>query len=97
MRADTDIEQIKEKIVPVLREHDVSRSALFGSIVRGEATPESDVDILVEFGKEKSLLDLVGLQFALEDVLHKKVDVITYRSVHRLLKDIIFKEAVPIL
>ena len=97
MRADTDIEQIKEKIVPVLREHDGSRSALFGSIVRGEATPESDVDILVEFGKEKSLLDLVGLQFALEDVLHKKVDVITYRSVHRLLKDIIFKEAVPIL
>ena len=94
---ENNIEQIKEKIVPILKEHDVSRSALFGSVVRGEDTADSDVDILVEFSKEKSLLDLVGLQFALEDVLRKKVDVITYRSVHRLLKDIIFKEAVPIL
>lgn len=91
------IEEMKARAVPILKEHDVVRSAIFGSYARGEETSDSDVDILVEFGKDKSLLDLVGLELALEDVFKKKFDVLTYNSVHRLLKDIIFREAVQIL
>lgn len=88
------VNEIKNKVVPVLRKNDVRKAALFGSFVTGEQTQESDVDILVEFKdtENKTLLDLVGLQLDLEDVLNRKVDVLTYRSIHPLLKEYILKE-----
>ena len=55
------IEEIMEKILPVLKRYDVIRAAIFGSFARGEMKESSDMDILVEFGAEKSLLDLAGL------------------------------------
>jgi len=67
------------------------------SIVRGEMTDESDIDILVEFEGRKSLLDLAGLKLDLEDALERRVDLLTYRSLHPMLKDRILAEQVPIL
>ncbi len=52
------IDQIKERIIPLLKEAGVLRASLFGSYVRGEQTEESDIDILIEFPEGKSLLDL---------------------------------------
>jgi len=75
----------------------VKRAGFFGSIVRGEMTDESDVDLLVEFEKRTSLLDLAGLKIELEDALNRRVDVLTYRSLHPLLKDRILAEQVRIL
>jgi len=92
-----NIEQIKNKIVPVLKEAGVVRSSLFGSVVRGEATEDSDVDVLVDLPRGKTLLDLVGLKLDLKEVLGRDVDVVTYRSVSPLLEDSILKEQVPIL
>lgn len=92
-----NIEQIKNKIVPVLKEAGVVRSSLFGSVVRGEATEDSDVDVLVDLPRGKTLLDLVGLKLDLKEVLGRDVDVVTYRSVSPLLEDNILKEQVPIL
>lgn len=92
-----NINQIKKKILPVLKKNEVSRASLFGSIVRGEATEESDIDLLVEFRGEKSLLDLAGLKIELEELLGKKVDVLTYRSLHPLLRDRILNEQKAIL
>lgn len=60
-------------------------------------TDESDVDLLVEFEKRKSLLDLAGLKIELEDALNRRVDVLTYRSLHPLLKERILAEQVRIL
>ncbi len=71
-----NIEELKEKIVPILKANDVVRSSVFGSFARGEDTPESDVDLLVELEKSQSLLDMVHLKNELEDSLKKKVDVI---------------------
>ncbi len=88
---------IKERLAGVLERNGVKRAALFGSIVRGEATVESDIDLLVEFDGRKSLLDLSGLKLEVEDVLGRKADVITYGSLHPLLRDRILKEQVPIL
>jgi predicted nucleotidyltransferase len=86
------IQDISSKIIPVLKSQGVLRAALFGSVVTGEAKKKSDVDILVDFSERKSLLDLVRLQFILEDKLGRKVDLLTYDSIHPLLKDIILSE-----
>ena len=83
---------IKKQIVPILKRQGVSKAALFGSMVRGEAKKKSDIDILVGFRGKKSLMDLVRLQFLLEYKLGKKVDLLTYDGLHPLLKDIILKE-----
>lgn len=85
-------QNIKKKIVPVLKRQGVTKAALFGSVVRGETKKRSDVDILIKFRGEKSLLDLVRLQFELEKKLGKKVDLLTYDSIHPLLRDIILNE-----
>ena len=92
-----NINEIKRKIIPILLKHGVKRASIFGSYARGEQNEASDVDILVEFGEGKSLLDLVRLKYELEKALGKKVDLLTYNSIHPLLKDRILKEAVDIL
>ena len=57
----------------------------------------SDIDILLEFGAEKSLLDLAGLKIELEESLGREVDVLTYNSLHPLLKERILSEQRVIL
>ena len=80
----------------VLRNHGVRRAALFGSLVRGEATPHSDIDLLVEMSDGQSLLDLVDVKLDLEESLQRKVDVLTYDSISPLLRDQILREQEPI-
>ena len=93
------IKEIKKKAVPILKKAGVRRASIFGSVVRGEATPESDIDMLVELDKEKKmdLIDFVGIKQDLQEALNKKVDLVTFNSVHRLLKDRIMKDRVAIL
>lgn len=69
---------------------------MFGSYVRGEQREDSDVDVLVEFDREVSLLDVSGLQIYLSEQLGVKVDVVLRRSVRKELKDVIFTEAIPV-
>ena len=87
----------RETVLKILQQNGINRAAFFGSIVRGEMTDESDIDILVEFEGRKSLLDLAGLKLDLEDALERRVDLLTYRSLHPMLKDRILAEQVPIL
>ena len=91
-RVETNIAKIKKKAVPIFRKSGVVRSAVFGSVARGEAKKNSDIDFLVEFEGKKTLFDLAGLKITLEDALKKKVDVITYNALHPLLKDYILKD-----
>jgi hypothetical protein len=91
------IMEIKEEIVKILRKHDVKRAALFGSIIRDDFTENSDIDILVEFEGKKSLLDLVRLKYELEEKIKRKIDVITYNSIHPLLKNEILENKQVIL
>lgn len=93
----THTEEIRKKILPVLRRYDVVRVAIFGSFARGENKEGSDIDLLVEFKGEKSLLNLSGLKIALEELLKMKVDVLTYNSLHPLLKERILNEQGVIL
>lgn len=92
-----NLEYIKSQIIPVLKKAGVVRSSIFGSYARGEETKDSDVDILIEFSRGKSLLDLVGLEQDLEQILDKKVDVVTYKSVNPRLKKYIDEDQIQIL
>ena len=92
-----DIEEIRRKAAPVLRRYDVARAAVFGSMARGEGTQDSDIDLLVEFKGRKSLLDLAGLKLELEELLGRQVDVVTYASLHPLLRNRILAEQRAIL
>ncbi len=91
------IEEIKNKILPILKQAGVRRSSLFGSYVRGEEIKSSDIDILVELPKGSSLLDLIGLEIELKKAVGKKVDLLTYNSINPLLKDYIQKDQLRIL
>ncbi len=91
------VEEIKTKILPILKEAGVIRSSLFGSFARGENTQKSDVDILVEIKKNISLLDFVDLKLKLEDILGKKVDLVEYGAIKPFLRDVILSEQIKIL
>jgi predicted nucleotidyltransferase len=93
----SQIDMYKDKILKILKKHEVKRASLFGSIIRGEMSDQSDIDLLIEFEGEKSLLDLAALKIELEDKLQCKVDVLTYNSLHPLLRDRILTEQVEIL
>jgi len=88
---------IKNKIIPILRKYGVIKASLFGSIVRGENTDQSDIDLLVELPETASLLELASLKMDLEERLEKKVNVLTYDSLHPLLKDKILHEQEAVL
>lgn len=92
-----EIDEIKKTLIEVLRKYGVKKAGLFGSLVRGEATEESDIDLLIEFEGRKSLLDLVGLKLELQESLRRDVDVLTYKSLHPLLKEKILREQEEIL
>lgn len=91
-----NLENLKNRIIPLLKEYGVEKAGLFGSLARGEETDESDIDLLVELPAKASLLDLAGLKIDLEELLAQKVDVLTYDSLHPLLKDSILNEQVPV-
>ncbi len=92
-----DFGAIRRQMTPVLKRHGVSRAALFGSFARGEGKQKSDLDVLIEFRGNKSLMDLVALKLDLEAKTHRKVDVLTYRSLHPAIRERIQSEQVRIL
>lgn len=89
--------EIKNKITPILKKYGVKKASLFGSVVREEQTENSDIDLLVELPETASLLELANLKLDLEETLKKKVDVLTYNSLHPLLKDKILLEQEAVL
>ena len=90
------IEEIREKVVPILKAAGARKAALFGSYARGEETPESDIDIVVEMPEGASLFDVGGLQYELQEVLGKKVDLSQYAALKPLLKPYVMRDLVPL-
>jgi predicted nucleotidyltransferase len=77
-----------------LRQVGVKSIALFGSVARREDKSESDIDLLVEFDRPVGLLTFLRLQHRLEDLLGRRVDLVTPAPLKRQLRDRILKEAV---
>jgi predicted nucleotidyltransferase len=88
---------VGETILRVLKPYGAERVSVFGSYARGEAGPESDIDILVRFKEIKSLLELARIQDELEQALHHKADLLTEKAVSPYLIDTIRRDEVVIL
>jgi hypothetical protein len=90
-------QDIKEAIIRVLKAHGAARISIFGSYARGEAGPESDIDILVRFGRPRSLIQLVTIEDELRLALHRNVDLLTEKAVSPYLRDVVLRDEVVIL
>jgi len=93
-----EIKQILTERMPEIREkHGVKNLYTFGSYVRGEQKPDSDIDILVEFEKgKKSFRNYISLKFYLEDLFGLKVDLVIKEAVRKELQKYIYSEAVSV-
>ena len=92
----SDIRTRRDDILRIAAEHGAHNVRVFGSIVRGEASQDSDLDILVRMDDDRSLLDHVALIRDLEDLLGRKVDVVPEEALHRAIRDDVLLEAVEI-
>jgi len=87
------MDEIIDKLVSILKKHGAKKIEIFGSYARGEQKETSDLDVIVEFEKRKSLLELVGIEQELEDALGIKVDLLTRASISPYLIERIEKES----
>jgi hypothetical protein len=83
-------------ILEIAAEHGATRIRIFGSLARGTARPDSDLDLLVDLQPGRDLLDLIAIKQDLEVRLGRRVDVVTERSLSPYMRDQVIKEAVPI-
>ncbi len=84
------------KLIEICRQNDVAMIGVFGSMARGEATEQSDIDLLVRFSKRKSLLTLVRLEREMSEALGRKVDLLTEAAISPYLRDDI-KQALRVI
>lgn len=86
----------RQGIHDLVAKHHASRPQVFGSLARGEDRPGSDVDLLVEFSDDATLLDEVGLRLALVDLLGVEVDVVDVDALRPEIRERVLGEAVPL-
>ena len=86
----------RDTILQVAAQYGAHNVRVFGSVARGEAGPTSDVDLLVEMDRGRSLLDLIELSQTLEAFLQRKVDILTDGGLSPYLQQRISAEAVPL-
>ena len=76
--------------------HGARNVRVFGSLARGDSRPDSDVDLLVEAGPDRTPFFPAGLLADLEDLLGRKVDVVTEDALHWYIRARVLKEALPL-
>ena len=90
------LDDYKELINKIAVKHGVRSIRVFGSFARGEETVASDIDLLVELEPKRSLLDMISMKYEIEDLIGRKVDVVTAKGISPYLVEQITKEAVPL-
>jgi len=86
----------RDEILRLAARHKAYNVRIFGSVARGEATPDSDVDFLVTFQPNYRLMDHIGLIHDLEKLLGRKVDVTTEATLKEYLREHVIQSAVPL-
>ncbi len=90
------LRQRRHEILKLASQHGARNVRVFGSAARGETDGDSDIDFLVELEPDRTLFDLGALLMDLQDLLGRKVDVVTDDSIYWLLRRRILKEAVSL-
>jgi predicted nucleotidyltransferase len=85
-------QDINDKIVNYLKRFNPRRIGIFGSYARNEDTPQSDIDILVDFPEQVSLFDLGGMKVELSEMLNRPVDIVTERGINTRIRDHIYHD-----
>ena len=96
MRIEEVLKKRRKEILTIAARYGPGNIRLFGSFAKGTATESSDVDLLLEMEAGRSLLDLVAIKQELEDLLGRKVHVVTEPSLSPYLRDDVLKEAVSL-
>ena len=96
MAATRQLPAMRSDILRVASSHGATRVRVFGSRARGQARPDSDLDILVDLEPGRTLLDLVAIKQDLEDLLGCRVDVVTEASLSPYFRDAVLREAVAL-
>lgn len=96
MELHTLVKNKRDDILRIAEKHGAHNVRVFGSVARATDDETSDVDLLVDFEKGRSLMDLAGLEIELKELLSRKVDVVTTGGLSPYLKDRILAEAKPL-
>ena len=91
-----DLQDRRQELLGIAARHGASNVRVFGSILRGDAAAESDVDFLVSLDERRSLLDLGGLQMDLRDALGCEVDVVTDTGLRERIRADVLDAAAPL-
>ena len=86
----------REEILLLAAKHGARNVRIFGSVARGQAGAQSDLDVLVDLEPGHSLLDLGGFLMDLQELLGCKVDVVTEKGLRERIRDRVLREAVPL-
>jgi Predicted nucleotidyltransferases len=86
----------RKEILEIVQRYGASQVRVFGSVARGEANAESDIDFLVKFEPTRSLIDQALLKQDLEALLERPVDVVSENGINPLLRNRILSEAIPL-
>ncbi|MBD2357892.1 nucleotidyltransferase family protein [Tolypothrix sp. FACHB-123] len=94
MGIDEILKAHREEILQIAARYGAYNVRVFGSVARKEATPDSDVDFLIELEPQRTLLDQIALMQSLEELLKRKVDLIEPDNLHELIREKVLREAV---
>ena len=97
MKANKQVEEIKIKLLPILKEYKVKKAGIFGSYARGEQTKNSDVDILVEVEKNMGLIEFIKLKTLIEKEIKRRIDLVEYETIKSEIKENILKDEISII
>ena len=86
----------REEILRIAVRHGARNVRIFGSVARGQAGKESDLDVLVDMEPGRSLLDLGALLMELQELVGSRVDVVTEQGLRPRIRERVLQEAVPL-
>ncbi len=86
----------RDEILRIAAKRGARNVRIFGSVARGEADGDSDIDLLVEMDQGRSLFDLAGLWRELNQLLGRRVDVVTEKGLRESIREEVLREAVPL-
>ena len=92
-----ELEEIKRKLIPILRKNKVTKAGIFGSYARGKQSRKSDVDILIEINDSFGLIEFIKLKMAIQELLRKKVDLVEYSTIRPEIRENIIRNEISIL